>query len=168
MRHIVARDPGVFGVNRARWTLDLIRDACPWLGALTRSGVHGRLERLGITWKRGQAHIHSPDQLYTEKRADIAGLCSEARASSGEIALIYLDEVTIYRQPTLSCAYGVRGPAQPPAERDHAPDTKTRYGAGLGRGSGRAAFRRSAPTTVDELVKFYQDLRDAHPEARLI
>ena len=168
MRDIVARDPGLFGFNRSRWTLDLIRSACPWLGDVTRSGVHGLLERLDIIRKRGQAHVHSPDRLYMEKRADIARICAQSGASSGEIVLIYQDEVTIYRQPTISSAYGARGSDQPLAERSHAANTQTRYVAGLERTRGQVIFRRSAHTTVKELVKFHQDIRAAYPHARVI
>jgi hypothetical protein len=168
VRDIVARDPGLFGSDRARWTLDLIRSACPWLGGVTRSGAHGLLDRLDVAWKRGQAHIHSPDRLYAEKRADIARVCAQAGARPDEIVLIYQDEVTIYRQPTIGFAYGVRGSDQPLAERSHAANTQTRYVAGLERAQGRVIFRRSAHTTVNELVKFYQDIRSAYPHARVI
>jgi hypothetical protein len=168
VRGVVARDPGLFGFARSRWTLDLIRRACPWMEGLTLSGVHGLLDRLGIAWKRGQAHVLSPDRLYEAKRADLAGLRARAGAAPGEVVLIYQDEVTVYRQPTLSFAYGARGPGQPPAERAHAADTQTRYVAGLDHATGRVTFRRSARTTVKELVKFYQDLRSAYPAARVI
>jgi hypothetical protein len=168
VRDIVARDPGLFGFGQARWTLDLIRSVCPWLEGVTRSGTHGLLERLDIIWKRGQAHIHSPDRLYAEKRADIARICAQVSACSDEIVLIYQDEVTIYRQPTISSAYGARGSAQPLVERSHAANTRTRYVAGLERTRGRVIFRRSARTTVKELVMFYQDIRSAYPHARVI
>jgi DDE superfamily endonuclease len=168
VRDVVAREPGLFGFGRARWTLDLIRHACPWLSGLTRSGVHGLLDRLGVVWKRGQAHVHSPDRLYLEKRADIAEICGRVGGASGEVVLIYQDEVTIYRQPTLGFAYGPRGAEQPLAERSHAADTQTRYVAGLDHGAGRVIFRRSSRTTIKELVQFYRDLRAAYPEARVI
>lgn len=168
VRDIVARDPGLFGFHQSRWTLDLLRMACPWLEELTRSGVHGLLERLDVIWKRGQSHIHSPDRLYMEKRADIADIRAKADSSSGEVVLIYQDEVTIYRQPTIGCAYGLRGPEQPRAERSHAANTPTRCVAGLDHGSGRVIFRRSSHTTISELVKFYHDIRDAYPRARVI
>ncbi len=99
MRDVIGRDPSLFGFDRSRWTLDMIREACWWLGDITISGIHGLLDRLDIAWKHGRDHVYSPDPLYKEKKAIVAQLAAQAEASSGEIILVYQDEVTIYRQP---------------------------------------------------------------------
>jgi transposase len=166
--NIIARDPGLFGFDQARWTLDMLREACDWMRDLTPGGVHSLLDRLDIGRKRGRDHVHSPDREYEAKRADIDRLIIEVGAASGEKVLIYQDEVTIYRQPTVSFAYAARGGDQPLAERSHAANTQTRYVAGLAHGTGRVTFRRSSHTTVAELVRFYRDVRAAYPNARTI
>jgi hypothetical protein len=146
----------------------MIREACDWLGITTISGIHGLLDRLEIAWKRGRDHVHSPDRRYEEKKAAIARVAAEVEASSGEIVLVYQDEVTIYRQPTVSFAYALRGADAPLVERSHQANTITRYAATLDHGTGQVIFRRGSRIGVKELVKLYQDLHRAYPEARVI
>lgn len=168
VRDIVGRDPGFFGFDRSRWTLDMIREACDWLGITTISGIHGLLDRLKIGWKHGRDHVHSPDRLYEEKKAAIAQIAAEVEESAGEIILVYQDEVTIYRQPTISFAYALRGADEPLAERSHQANTITRYAATLDHCTGQVIFRRASHIGVKELVKLYQDLCRAYPGARVI
>lgn len=168
MRDVIGRDPSLFGFDRSRWTLDMIREACWWLGDITISGIHGLLDRLDIAWKHGRDHVYSPDPLYKEKKAIVAQLAAQAEASSGEIILVYQDEVTIYRQPTVSFAYGLRGADEPLVERSHQTNTITRYAAALDHCTGQVIFRRASRIGIRELVKLYQDLQRAYPEARVI
>lgn len=62
------RSPSFFGVDQSRWTLKALRQACPSLAEMTDSGVLQVLHRLGFSYKRGQAWIHSPDPLYEQKK----------------------------------------------------------------------------------------------------
>lgn len=165
---MITRSPLLFGFHRARWTLELIGQACPWLEVTTLGGLHGWLDRLDIVWKHGKDHIHSPDVRYDQKKAVMAQLIDRSVAAPDEIVLVYEDEVPIYRQPTLSFAYGVRGPEQPRAERSYHSNTKTRLAGVLNHGTGRVIYRRSSRLGVVELVKLYQDLRRVYPNARII
>ena len=82
--------------------------------------------------------------------------------------MVYQDEVTIYRQPTISFAYGLRGADEPRAERSHQTNTITRYAATLDHCTGQVIFRRASRIGIKELVKLYQDLQRVYPEARVI
>ena len=63
--HLVRRDPHYFGHDRSRWTLEMLLDSCHevgWLAPLgSLPGLHQLLDRLGIGWKMGRQHVHSPD-----------------------------------------------------------------------------------------------------------
>lgn len=168
MRDVIERDPRLFGFDRARWTLQMIRDACPWLEITTISGVQSLLDRLKIAWKRGQDHILSPDPLYDEKRAVIAQVVADAQRSAGDVVVVYQDEVTIYRQPSAHYAYAAQGRDQPRIERGHQANTITRFAATLDHQTGKVVFRRASRIGLTELVKLYQDLRAAYPQARVI
>lgn len=168
IRDVIERDPTCFGLERARWTLTMIRDACPWLEVATISGVRDLLDRLNIAWKRGQDHILSPDPAYDEKKEMIAQVIAKARAAPEEIVVVYQDEITLYRQPSCANVYAVRGRGQPRVERSHQANTITRYAATLDRCSGKVIFRRAARIGIKELVKLYQDLHRHYSAARVI
>src|SRR5690349_1625832 len=99
---MVRRDPHHFGHKAARWTLARLLASCDWLRLKTLGGLWQLLHRLGLRWKGSRSHIHSPDPLYEAKRAEIARVVAEVEASGGggKMVLVYLDEVTTYRQPS--------------------------------------------------------------------
>jgi transposase len=151
-----------------RWTLDAIHQVCDWLRLTTTGGVWRLLDRLDLSWKGSRWHVHSPDLDYDAKRAHVHALVQAVRASAGSLALVYLDEVTFYRQPSLAHAWEERGAVQPLAERRHRSNTPTRVLASLDVLDARIRFRRRSEIGVAELVGFYQDLTHAYPEAQTI
>ncbi len=165
---MVRRDPHQLGFARARWTLGALGEALGWLRAGTPGGLWRVLDRLGVAWKRGRWHVHSPDPDYDAKLARIAELVAEARASGGRLVALFGDEMTFYRQPTLAAAYAPRGPAQPLAERSHRADTPTRLIAALDAADARVTHRRRAVLSLAELVGFHEQVRAAYPEAERI
>jgi len=62
------QSPRHFGLSQTRWTLRALARTVPSLKGLTDSGVYRALVRLGLRYKRGQPHVHSPDPQYEEKR----------------------------------------------------------------------------------------------------
>jgi transposase len=166
--HLVRRSPRACGFDRTRWSLDTIAAACDWLNSLSQAGVARLLKRLGIVWKRARAAVRSPDPLYQAKLEAVAQAREQARAAPTKIVLLYLDEVTIERHPTLANDYEYQGSDQPRANRSHKADTLTRIVASLDHRSGRVVFRRACKITLSTLVQFYQDLRAAYPQAERI
>lgn len=164
---MVRREPRQFGHERTRWTLDLLRESVTWLHAHSRSGVWRVLRQVGIHLKRAQSHIHSPDPAYVAKQAVITACVTAARGEATTVTL-FLDEVTIYRQPTLSPAYAQRGRFQPVAERSQRADTATRVVATLNATTGQVVACRRAHITVPTLVEFDQTVVAAYPEATRI
>ena len=124
------------------------------------------LDRLEISWKRSREHVHSPDPDYEAKLDAIVGLRDEVRASNGRLVLVYLDEVTIYHQPTLANAWEEKGHHQALAERSHQSNTPTRVVATLDLVTGQVVYRRRSKLDISELVGFYRDdLRPTYSKA---
>jgi hypothetical protein len=68
LRETLHQAPTNFGLNLSRWSLEAIRQVCPWLSHYTSSGIWRILRALRIHSKRGQQHVHSPDPDYVGKR----------------------------------------------------------------------------------------------------
>lgn len=65
----VHQSPRHFGVPRTRWTLQLLAEKVPSLAGLQASAVWYVLRRLGISYKRAEPWLHSPDPDYVKKNA---------------------------------------------------------------------------------------------------
>lgn len=63
----VRQSPRNFGVARTRWTLQLLAEKVPSLAGLHPSAVWHVLRRLGISYKRTEPWLHSPDPDYIKK-----------------------------------------------------------------------------------------------------
>lgn len=168
LRHLIGRDPRACGHHRARWTLALIRTSCPWLSERTIGGVARILKRFGIRWKRARWHIHSPDPHYQAKLTEIARVRALPPANTGAIVVLYMDEFTVLRQPTLAQAYAAVGNDQPLAERSVHADTETRVVGTLDATTARVVYRRASKITIETLVTFLHDVRAAYPHAERI
>jgi transposase len=63
----VRQSPRNFGVARTRWTLQLLAEKVPCLAGLQPSAIWHVLRRLGISYKRAEPWLHSPDPDYLKK-----------------------------------------------------------------------------------------------------
>jgi hypothetical protein len=168
VEHLVRRDPRQCGLTQTRWSLNAIRNQLLWLKDTSLSGVASILERLGITWQRARSHVHSPDPNYTAKLALIKEVIGYAHAHPDQIVTVYLDEVTVTRQPTLASDYGRAGADQVRAERSLAADSEVRIVGSLDVVTGQVVVRRANTISLATLVAFYQQLRAAYPQAERI
>lgn len=159
-------DPRRWGIERTRWTLGTIQEACDWLGTTTLGSLSALLSRLGISWKRGREHLSSPDPDYDAKVAYAAGLVALARASGGRVVTLYGDECGFYRQPTLAQAWEEQGSRQPLARRSYRANTLTRLVGLLDVVDGRLVYRRRAKIGLTELVSLYRHLPVLYPQAQ--
>src|SRR5436190_1267401 len=80
LRDRLRQAPRHAGVPRSRWTLALLATALLWLAGLTLSGRWRLLRRLGVVYRRGQEHLHSPDPDYRRKLAAVRRARREAAA----------------------------------------------------------------------------------------
>jgi len=67
----VRQSPRNFGVARTRWTLQLLADQVPCLAGLRPSAVWHVLRRLGLSYKRAEPWLHSPDPEYVKKNSKL-------------------------------------------------------------------------------------------------
>ena len=61
------QSPRNFGIARSRWTLGLLAATVPSLKGFSPAGVRKALRRSGLTYKRGQPWLLSPDPAYEKK-----------------------------------------------------------------------------------------------------
>lgn len=136
---------------------------------MTLAGVHTVLRRGRIGWKRARASIRSPDPDHDAKLADVAAAVAAAQAQPGRVIAVYLDEVTVERQPTVAHAYAPTGSsARARAARGPKSNTVTRILGALNALTGSVFHRRAGKITVGFLVAFYQALCRAYPDAERI
>lgn len=162
---IVRRDPHVLGQETARWTLATIGACCPWLAERDPATIWHVLEALGLHWKRGKQHVHSPDPDYQAKRAYIAQIQQRVQAQPEREVLLYLDEVTLFQQPSVAQTWEQSGRHDPLAERSHQKDRLWRVLATLDAASGRVCAWGRTHLSVATLVHFYAEVRAAYPQA---
>lgn len=137
----------------------------PWLQARSPSAISRLLRALGIVLRRARDHVHSPDPDYAAKRAEIAACFAAACQPAARIVTLFLDEVTIHRQPTVAPAYAARGGDAPHAARSLRPDALTRVLAALNAATGQVVWVRQTRITVPTLVHFCAQLVATYPDA---
>jgi hypothetical protein len=164
----VRRSPEQFGHVRSRWTLASLLASCSWLRLRSQPGLHRLLRRLGIHYKRGRSYIHSPDPDYEAKLALIAACRQRVRAEPDRFVLLYSDEFSYYRQPTLAADYEEQGQKRPLARRSYRSNTCGRIVAALNAETGQVIYRQFSKINLRHLVAFYAALCDAYPQAEVI
>jgi len=166
--HVIRRAPQQFGHEQSRWTLARLRASCPWLHLRTDGGLSRLLRRLRISYKRGRDYVHSPDPNYAAKLAYIEQCRQRAEADPEHYVLLYLDEFTYYRQPTVGYDYELMGPSQPLARRSCAQNSWFRIVAALNALTGQVTYLQRSKITVPVLGAFWGLLRETYPQADTI
>ena len=98
------RSPLLYGLKQSRWTLQALQEQVDWLQhtrtgkPMSLPGICKLLDRLAVTYKRGRAHLHSPDLLYNKKMAYIRSLHELNHTDPERYVLLYEDELTYYRR----------------------------------------------------------------------
>ena len=166
---MLATDPRAWELPQpqSRWTLRALREGVPWLWAYSLSGVWRILARHKLRWKRGRDHVRSPDPDYRAKLAHVQTRQAEVTADPTRAVVLYQDEVTYYRQPSLASAYGAARSDSPRAERSLKSNTTTRVTATLDPQTGQVVAYQGRQIGVAELVRFYAALVDAYPGKRI-
>ena len=162
--HTVRREPSSFGKPRSSWSLSLIADVCEWLQVNTPSGMSQLLKRLGISYKRGRSYIHSPDPYYQQKMDVIAQCLLKAWYAPEKYVLLYQDEFTIYRQPTLDRDYEQMGKFQPLARRSYRSNTELRGIGALNAVTGQVTYHQASKANIRQLTVFYDMVVEDYPQ----
>lgn len=165
---MVRRAPTELGYAQSRWSLAQLREHLGWLRLRTDGGLSQLLTRLRISYKRGRDYVHSPDPHYAAKLAYIAQCWQRVQAEPERFVLLYLDEVTYYRQPSVGYDYELMGAPQPRARRSHAKNSWFRIVAALNALSGQVTYLQRSQITVAVLGSFWGALCDAYPQAHTL
>ncbi|MEM8863498.1 MAG: IS630 family transposase [Chloroflexota bacterium] len=165
---VVRRSPQQFGYQRSRWRMDMLAETCPWLRVSQPASLSSLLKRLGISYKRGRDYVHSPDRNYMNKLSAIELARLRAFYNPDDFTLIYIDELSYYRQPTVAQAYERRGKLQPLAQRSHRSNTCFRIIGGLNCVTGQVTFRQRSHITRTVISDFWGQLRQDYPKAKTI
>jgi hypothetical protein len=147
--------------------LAALHAAVPSYWEYSLSGVWRILAKHRLRWKRGRDHVRSPDPDYRAKLAHLATIRAEVEASPADAVLLYQDEVTYYRQPSLASGYAPAGSTDPRAERSVKSNATTRVIGALDAHTGRVVVRQRTKIDVPALIRFYQALVDAYPGRRI-
>lgn len=165
---LVRRAPSLLGHRQSRWTLRSILESSDWLRLQSLAGLSQLLNRLGIKFKRARSYIHSPDRAY-EAKVSYLTLCQmRAWYQPERYVLLYLDEITYSRQPTLDRAYEQMEHHQALAHRSTKSDTQCRGIGALNAITGQVTYRQHAKITLRHLSHFYAHLRSHYPHAETI
>lgn len=166
---LLGSDPRAWALPQpqTRWTLRALRDGVPCYWQYSLSGVWRILARHKLRRRRARDHLRSPDPAYQEKLAHLLAVRGVVEAAPDQAVLLYLDEVTYYRQPSHGYAYAATRATHPRAERSVKRNTASRVIGALDAHTGRVVARQRSRITVPALIRFYQALVDAYPGRRI-
>lgn len=159
---IVQHPPELHGVARARWRLADLRTVIPALRHYSLAGISKLLRRLGLRYSRGRFWVHSPDPAYQQKLQRIHEAARLADRYPDQIVLLYADEYSLYRQPTLAPILTRQG-QEPRARLSLRGNRYHRYSAALNRVSGQVTWLDAPRMNVANLVRFLIRLRAVYP-----
>jgi transposase len=69
---LLEQSPREYGIAQTRWTLMALAKAAPSLAGFSPAGVMKVLRRMGMSHKRGQPYLYSPDPEYSQKRGPLS------------------------------------------------------------------------------------------------
>jgi transposase len=165
---LLHRSPRGFGIRRARWRLQDVGRVLTWLNGYSQAGIYKVLKRLGFSRKQALNFIRSPDPEYRAKWQAVLRAYMEAVSQPDKVVILFLDELTYYRQPSKAPAYHKQGKTQPLAREVAGYNTKTRLVAVLNAVTGQVTYLQRSKIGKEALVAFYAQVRAAYPQAEKI
>ncbi len=147
---------------RSRWRVADLIAAVSWAGRYSVSGLARALKRLRVGRQRGRLRLHSPDPQYQEKDWDIRHVCSLAFVRHRPPVVLYGDEFSLHRQPTLGPALAPVGVA-PLADLSCRSNSYHRYAGALNVATGQLTWLARSRMGVDNLRRFLAKIRAAYP-----
>lgn len=166
--HILQQAPQAYQPSGVRWKLQSLLQACQWLDLHSLPGLSQLLSRFKIHWKRARQHVHSPDPDYVEKLRQVRMHLQHVRLVEEQSILLFEDEFTLYRQPSLAQAFQQAGHVQALAELGHKSNYTWRIAAGLNAWTGQVVYEQARYLDVEHMTRFYQKLCLAYPNLIIV
>lgn len=164
----IGQDPSLVNLHQTRWTLRTIGQVVPWLQDVSVPGIHQILSRVGISYKRARDYVRSPDSDYAEKLSRIQHALETARDTPETCVVLYQDEFSFKRQPTIAKDWAETGTKAPLARQSHRSE-ETCYGIGaLNPHTGDVIYQQVESCTVVALHTFYTQICQRYPKAERI
>lgn len=154
--------------TETRWRLSELLKACPWLTLHSIPGLSQLLARLKIVWKRARWHVHSPDPNYIEKLHQIWIHIRRVQAEEARSLLLFQDEFTLCRHPSLAQAFEQAGKLQPLAELGHKGNYTWRIAAALNPWTGQVTYQQARVMDITRMILFYRKLHLAYPASEIL
>lgn len=158
------QSPEGFGLSRTRWWLDGIRQAVPWLRQVSLSGIWQVLDRFDLVYKRGRRYVHSPDPDYALKAARLRTVFEQVQRDPEHLVLLYQDELTYYRTPSVACDYAVRGSDGPLASQGTGYNSSRRIAGCLDALTGRLICWQRSAFDHHTFLHYLQALEACYPQ----
>ena len=152
----------------SRWTLARLAEALSWLQERTLACVWKTLKRFAFVYKRGREAIHSPDPDYDLKLAYIEAAKAQSLARPEVVVLLFQDELTYYRRPSLASAYAAKASKEPKAALGWSSNKKRRISGSMNWQTGAVLSQQLERFGVAQLKRYYQKLEAAYPQAERI
>lgn len=168
LHELVRRSPRLCGLDRSRWRLADLSQVVPWLRGRARGSIWRLLRRLAVRYKRGRLYLHSPDPAYDAKLAAITAAQLLAHAHPQAVVLLYEDEFTYHRRPTVSRAFAATRADAPRAAAGLGTNKLRRIAACLDATTGRVVEWQRHRFDRRTLARFYQAVAAAYPAAEAI
>jgi hypothetical protein len=165
---VIHRSPRCFALDRSRWRLADLDRVVPWLHGLPPGSIHRLLGRLGLRYKRGRHYLHSPDPAYDAKLAAVTAAHLLARAHPEAVVLLYQDEFTYYRRPSVSRGWAPRRTDAPRAAQGWGTNKRRRVAACLDALTGRLVAWQRDRFDRRTLLRYYHAVAAAYPGAEVI
>jgi DDE superfamily endonuclease len=165
---IIQRSPYLFGRKTSRWRLQDVKEVVPWLEQRSLSGICRLLKRLEVRYKRGRVALHSPDLGYEKKMAAIRTVEKACREQPGTVVVLYEDEHTFGRYPTVAQAYAIQGKGEQSAKQYAGYNCLRRIAGFLDITSGAFITRQRNHFTAEQIAKLYHMIEETYPQAEVI
>jgi len=166
---VLSQSPRDYGLPHTRWTLGTLLSVMTMLKVGSIAGLWGVLRRLDIRYRRGWEHLISPDPWAMAKLVLIAAVLTRGLLNPGRVVVLWLDEVTFYRLPSLAAQWS-DGQARrgPKARLSRGANTKGRVGAAMNHHTGQVCYLLRSKCGVTQLCQLYHLIRLTYPEAEEI
>lgn len=168
MNDLLHQSPYQNQIEQSRWRLQDIAKVLDWLNGKVVSCVHANLKRLGFSKKKAMYFVRSPDSEYRSKWKVILTRYAEAFARPEEVVMLFQDEFTYYRKPEIRDQWQATGREAIKNEHKFGANTKARVTAALNAVTGQVTFLQRSKVGIEELGKFYAQLRLVYPNAKQI
>jgi hypothetical protein len=168
LTHLLRRSPRQAGLPRSRWWLAGIRQAVQGLHGYSLAGVWALLRRWRLRYRRGRHYLHSPDPDYDLKLAYVAAALTQAQTQPERVVLLYLDECTYYRRPSLGSSYALAASQQPLAVSGYQANRSRRVATVLNAISAATFSWQRAHFDAPTLLRFIQAVVAHYPQAQRI